>query len=104
MFQADLIYIGTVAVTALFRQAWFGPYRWPGRGWTSSDLEAKVSVRSLPDNVAGLFVGDECYVMFRCGASRRRRRLCANMPPKPFTQEEIDWFCAKKHVQYRRPH
>jgi len=66
---------------------------------------SEVIVRwDLPDNVLGLYVGSDCYGLFRCGAGRRRARgkFRAGRPENAFTSDEIEWFCAKSHVQFRR--
>jgi hypothetical protein len=67
--------------------------------WSATD----VSVRwDLPDNVLGLFVGAECFGLFRCGAGRRRSRGQFRCGLKGFSTDEIDWFCAKTHTQFKR--
>ena len=76
---------------------WFGPF--------PPALSEEFTIRwDLPDNVCGFYLGTHCYGLYRMGAQRRRHRgsfRCAN--DTPFTDEEIAWFCAKTHVQFRRP-
>ena len=52
----------------------------------------------LPDNVCGVYIGSECFLLFRYGASRRRRREQYRLGEgNAFPEEEIQWFCAKDH-------
>lgn len=92
---ADVQYIGNIPVGCVSYGMWFGPY--------GIAPDADISIRLLPDNVAGFYVDDNCYAMFRCGAARRRNRprSCANSGP--FTEDEIAYFCARTHLQYRKP-
>jgi hypothetical protein len=73
----------------------FGPYPTAARD--------ELAIRwDLPDNVCGLYLGSDCYGLFRFGRSRRRTRgsfRCQLQPP--FAEAEIDWFCAKTHTQFR---
>jgi hypothetical protein len=52
----------------------------------------------LPDCVLGGFLRDQCFLLFRWGAARRRRREYTRVGfGNPFTPDEIDWVCAKDH-------
>ena len=52
----------------------------------------------LPDNVCGLYVAGECFLLFRYGAGRRRRRDSYRVGQgEGFNQREVEWFCAKAH-------
>jgi hypothetical protein len=65
---------------------------------------AMLKVRwDLPDSVCGLYLGEDCYALFRWGPRRRRRResYCTGHG-NHFGDDEIRWFCAKKRVQQRR--
>ncbi|MEO7714769.1 MAG: hypothetical protein ABIY70_01085 [Capsulimonas sp.] len=66
--------------------------------------DPKVTIRwDLPDNVCGIYIDADCYGLFRCGAGRRRARGSFRAGIQtPFTEDEIAWFCAKTHVQFRR--
>jgi len=57
----------------------------------------------LPDDVCAIYVGDECWALFRYGARRRRKREYSRTDywQEPFSDDEIAWVCAKKHVQER---
>jgi len=60
---------------------------------------AMVRVRwDYPDKVCGIAIGSECYLLFRWGARRRRRReRCRIGEGGGFTPDEISWFCDKDH-------
>jgi hypothetical protein len=74
---------------------WFGPF--------PPALPEELTIRwDLPDNVCGLYLGSHCYGLYRAGAQRRRHR--GSFRTRPFTDEEIAWFCAKTHVQFRYRH
>ena len=59
----------------------------------------KVSVRwDYPDKVCGIAIGSECYLLFRWGPRRRRRRERGRLGEgRAFTLDEISWFCNKNH-------
>jgi hypothetical protein len=63
--------------------------------------ETDIKVRwALGDSTLGIFLRDQCWLMYRYGAYRRRNREYYRMPPrKPFTPAEIEYIGAKKHVQ-----
>jgi hypothetical protein len=67
--------------------------------------EKNVVVRwDLPDQTCGIFIGKDCFALFRYGARRRRRReYCRTGEINPFGEEEIAWICAKKHSQHAGP-
>jgi len=55
---------------------------------------------NLPDSVLGIFLSEKCYMLFRWGPRRRRHRWkYRTWAKQSFTAKEIEWFCAKKHVQ-----
>jgi hypothetical protein len=54
----------------------------------------------LPDNTCGVFIMANCYLLFRYGARRNRRREYPRLSMlPPFSQAEIDWICQKHHYQ-----
>jgi hypothetical protein len=75
--------------------AGFGPY--PA---VSPD---ELAIRwDLPNHVCGIYLGSCCYGLFRFGNGRRRTRGRFRAGIElPFTEEEITWFCAKTHQQFR---
>ena len=77
----------------------FGPY--PAA--SPNELSNALDIRwDLPDNVCGIYLGTCCYGLFRFGASRRRARASfRGNNSDPFTDDEIAWFCAKTHIQFR---
>jgi hypothetical protein len=60
---------------------------------------SEISVRwDLPDSTLGVFIDDDCYVLFRYGPRRRRRREHYRVGEGlAFTSEEIAWVVAKDH-------
>ncbi len=55
----------------------------------------------LPDSVLALYLAGYCYLLFRWGPRRRRRREASRAGRAPaFTPEEIQWFCAKKPTRF----
>jgi hypothetical protein len=81
---------------AVFRQGGKG-YMGVSFGYATDP--SKISVRwDYPDNVCGIAIGSECYLLFRWGARRRRRReRYRRGEGQAFTTEEISWFCEKDH-------
>ena|SRR5579871_6895793 len=76
---------------------WFGPF-------PPASADSFFIRWDLPDNVCGLYLGSDCYGLFRVGAGRRRNRGWYRVVnEQPFSQEEIAWFCSKTHVQFRCP-
>jgi hypothetical protein len=60
---------------------------------------SEISVRwDLPDSTLGVFIGGDCYVLFRYGPRRRRRREHYRVGRGlAFTSEEIAWVVSKDH-------
>jgi hypothetical protein len=62
-----------------------------------SDLEVRWD---LPDSVLGAFLKNQCYLLFRWGPTRRRRREHARVGlDMAFTSEEIQWVCSPNHSE-----
>lgn len=69
-------------------------------GYAGEPLEVRWD---LPDNVCGVYVGSECFVLFRYGARRRRRREQHRLGKgNGFTAQQIEWFCEQDRPG--RPH
>src|SRR5919201_1470658 len=84
--------------------SFYAAFRQGGKSYTGVPFgyatdRSKISVRwDYPDKVCGVSIGSECYLLFRWGAPRRRRRAryrCGE--GRAFTVEEISWFCEKDH-------
>lgn len=60
---------------------------------------SELSIRwDLPDSTLGVFIGGECYLLFRYGPRRRRRREYFRVGRGlAFTSEEIAWITSKNH-------
>jgi hypothetical protein len=84
----------SVGCYGAFHGIGFGPYAFV----STSELRLRWD---LPDSVLGFYVGADCYGLFRCGAGRRRNRGEFRSGLNVFTSDEIDWFCAKSHIQYK---
>jgi hypothetical protein len=84
------------AFYAVFRQ---GSDRYRGVPFGYATDPSSIHVRwDYPDKVCGIGIGSECYLLFRWGARRRRRREHWRVGEgRAFTPEEISWFCAKDH-------
>jgi len=62
---------------------------------------ADLNIRwDLPDNVCGVFIKSECYILLPYGARRRRKREHYRVGQgNAFSPEEIAWLCSKDHTQ-----
>jgi hypothetical protein len=57
---------------------------------------------TLPDSVLAVYLDRECYLLFRWGPRRRRRRFLYRIGPHcAFNADEIAYYCAKRRVQFR---
>ena len=93
-----------VDIKNLDHSAGLGELRGAGFGPYPSPSEPNISLRwDLPDNVCGIYSDAGCYFLFRCGAGRRRTRWNSRLGPSPFREDEIAWFCAKTHIQFKNP-
>jgi hypothetical protein len=81
--------------------------RWQGKdyslgipfGYVAPPQELSVCW-DLPDEVCGIYIGQKCYLLFRYGPRRRRRRELYRLGEEAaFSDEDIAWFCAKKRSQ-----
>jgi hypothetical protein len=81
---------------AVFRQ---GSTRYMGVPFGYATDPSRIRIRwDYPDKVCGIAIGSECYLLFRWGARRRRRRERVRLGEgRAFTQDEISWFCNKDH-------
>lgn len=60
---------------------------------------SEISVRwDLADSTLGVFIAGDCYVLFRYGPRRRRRREHYRVGKgQAFTSDEIAWVVSKDH-------
>lgn len=81
---------------AVFRQ---GGERYMGVPFGYATAPSNICIRwDYPDRVCGIAIGPECYLLFRWGARRRRRRERFRLGEgRAFTPDEISWFCHKDH-------
>ena len=92
--RADIYNLDRSAGLGALIGASFGPYPAPA--------DADISLRwDLPDKVCGFYIASDCYGLFRYGRSRRRERCNFRAGSQlPFSADEIEYFCAKSHVQF----
>ncbi len=95
-FRADMANTDhSVGCCSEVRGLSFGPY--------PHGSSSEISVRwDLPNNVLGIYVREACYLLFRCGAGRRRNRYQITFGLATFSAEHVEWFCAKHRAQFRR--